>query len=106
MTKISLLLAAALTFAAAVPASAGESARQRVDGCIQEATGYATGECRFEVHRSAMLMTGESSVANAVVGHSFDVDPATVGARFTLRPMNEVPRDADLRSPCMSRSAK
>lgn len=86
----------ALIAAAPAPASQGDHAAQRVTGRIQEATGYGSGECRFEAHRVAMMMTKQSSVFNGIVGHSFEVDPETVGGSFVLRPRHEVPRDTDL----------
>lgn len=96
MTKLSPLLAAALIFGTAVPAPAAPPSSQHIDGRIQEASGYGSGECRFEAHRIAMLTTSQPSVVNGAIGHSFDVDQATIGGRFVLRPTTEVPRDADL----------
>lgn len=67
-----------------------------MEAIVRYASGAGSGQCRFEAHRMAMLLSGGAPQTNGEVGYSFNVRPRTVQERFSLSPADATPRDADM----------
>ena len=86
MRKLIALSAACLMVAGAFGgvATAGKrAAHQHVEGSILiPQPGAALGNCNYRPQRTLMIAAGEQ--VNGIVGHTFQVDPATYGKKFKL----------------------
>lgn len=96
MKKVVSILAAGLVVAAMVPGAAvagkAKGARQDYAGHIAmqappaDATDNPNG-CYAGVHRR--IAVASQMTVNGVVGHHFEIDPATWGKKFRLTPVTE-----------------
>ena len=79
---VALSLVALLAFPAiAGSATAAKKPKQTVEGSIAiPQPGGAVGPCIYRTQRALTTYGGP----NGIVGHSFEVDPKTVGKKFTL----------------------
>jgi len=92
LTPLAAILALSLLLG--LSAAEAKPAGQKVTDIVRNATGFFSGQCRFEAHRIAMLEGGEA--ANGQVGYSFEVKRATVGQKFLLGPPDPRIDDFDI----------
>lgn len=84
MKKIIALLAAFVVVLPIGEAVAGKARRQKVTGTIAIPQPYAAdGTCIYRAQRALFTYMGDQ--ANGAVGHTFEVNPKTVGLPFKLK---------------------
>ncbi len=87
MKKMVAVSVAALLLGAAVPAGAAKKVKQTEEGSIALPAPFTDGTCFYGLHRRLNLVAQRQ--VQGIVGHDFDVDPATEGGKFKLVPSDE-----------------
>ena len=84
MRKVIGTAAALMMVAGALSGVASAAPKQQsVEGSILiPQPGAALGNCNYRPQRTLMIAAGEQ--INGIVGHTFEVDPATAGKKFKL----------------------